>query len=256
VRDILSNAQGKLAEVFQDSMVRNRHLSSANWLRYGDTYSKAFFDFHRIGKKKALLKELETESGTIMNQHDLTHYIIDYYTHLYTSDAVALDTAEAQEQCWHSVPIKVTRDINLNLTRNLTLTEIHDAIRALPKGKAPGHDGVPMEFFHECAQEVASDLLKAFTAMLNAGETSTYINKGLIKLIPKSSNHARLSNWRPITLLSKIYKILAKTLTGRVQVALPHIVMPNQTGFVEGRSILDNALMAQEALKWAEESDF
>jgi len=40
--------------------------------------------------------------------------------------------------------------MNLNLIRNLTLSEIHDAIRALPKGKALGHDGVPMEFFHEC----------------------------------------------------------------------------------------------------------
>jgi hypothetical protein len=48
---------------------------------------------------------------------------------------------------------------------------------------------------------------------------------------------------------------LAKTLARRVQAALPHIIKPNQTGFVEGRSILDNAFMAQEALEWAEESD-
>jgi hypothetical protein len=74
------------------------------------------------------------------------------------------------------------------------LKEIHNAIRALPKGKAPGHDGVPMEFFHECAQEVAPDLLQAFMAMLDTGETSTHINKGLIMLIPKSGDHARLSN--------------------------------------------------------------
>jgi hypothetical protein len=51
-----------------------------------------------------------------------------------------------------------------------------------------------MEFFHECAQEVATDLLKAFMAMLNAGETLAYINKGLITFIPKSGDHARLSN--------------------------------------------------------------
>jgi hypothetical protein len=216
VRDILSDAQGKLAEVFRDSVAHNRHLSSANWLRYGDTYSKAFFDFHRIGKKKALLRELETEYGTITGQHDLTHYITDYYTRLYTSDAFAPSTVEAQEQCWHNVSTKVMGDINSNLIRNLTLTEIRDAIRALPKGKAPGHNGVPMEFFHEFAKEVVPDLLKAFTAMLNAGETSAYINKGLITLTPKSGNHARLSNWRPITLLESTYKILAKTLARRV----------------------------------------
>jgi hypothetical protein len=65
VREILSDAQGKLAEVFQDSVACNRHLIATNWLKYEDTCSKVFFDFHRIGKKKTLLRALEIESGTI-----------------------------------------------------------------------------------------------------------------------------------------------------------------------------------------------
>jgi len=36
---------------------------------------------------------------------------------------------------------------------------------------------------------------------------------------------------------------------------LPHVIRPNQIGFVEGRSILDNVFMAQEALEWAEENN-
>ncbi len=215
VRDILSDAQSKLAEVL-DSVVRNQHLSSAKWLTYRDTYSKPFFDFHRIGKKKALLRELETESGTIMGQSDLTDYIIDYYKRLYASEVNTLGTKEAQELCWFSVPAKVGENTNSFLTQKLTLAEVHGAIRALPKGKAPGHDGVPMEFFNECAQEVAPDLLNAFTAMLKAGETLPFINKGQITFIPKSGDQTRLGNWRLITLLDSLYKILAKLLVGRV----------------------------------------
>jgi len=101
-----------------------------------------------------------------------------------------------------------------------------------------------MEFFHECAQEVTLDLLQAFMAMLSEGATSTYINKGVMNLIPKSRDHAKLNNWRPITLLGSTYKILAKVLTGRLQAVLPHIIRPNQMGFVEGRSILDNVFLA------------
>jgi hypothetical protein len=74
-------------------------------------------------------------------------------------------------------------------------------------------------------------------------------------LLPKIGDQARLSNWRPITLLGSIYKILAKTLAGRIQLAFTHIIRLNQTGFVEGRNILDNVFMAQEALRWAKESD-
>jgi hypothetical protein len=65
VREILSKSQAKLAKVFQTSVERNSHLSAAKWLRYGDTCSKTFFDFHRIGKKKTLLKELKVDGGTI-----------------------------------------------------------------------------------------------------------------------------------------------------------------------------------------------
>ncbi len=185
VRSILSDSQGKLAKVFQNSVKRNRHLSSSNWLRYGDTCSKAFFDFHRIGKKKTLLRELETETRTITGQNDLTQYITNYYTRLYSSDAHTLGTEEAQAECWTSVLVKVTQDTNASLTRDLTVRDILDAIKALPKGKAPGHNGVPMEFFHEYAEEVAPTLLQAFTARLNAGATSAPINKGLITLIPE-----------------------------------------------------------------------
>jgi len=255
VRGLLSEAQGQLTEEFQDSVARNRHLSSASWLRYGDTCSKTFFDFHRIGEKKALMRELETNSRTVSGQQDLAHYVTSFYTRLYTSDADSPDTSAAQELCWQSVPSRVSVDANEGLVGSLSVEEVAKAIRALPKGKAPGHDGIPMEFFHECENEIAPDLHQAFSALLKEGETSEFINKGIITLIPKSGDHARLNNWRLITLLGSIYKILAKLLAGRLQAVLPNIIRQNQTGFVEGRSISDNVFIAQESLGWAEESN-
>jgi hypothetical protein len=83
--------------------------------------------------------------------------------------------------------------------------------------------------------------------MLRNEETSELINKGLIILIPKSGDHARIGNWRPITLLGSLYNILAKTLARQLQTFLPSIIRPSQIGFVEGRCILDNTFLAQEA---------
>jgi hypothetical protein len=62
--------------------------------------------------------------------------------------------------------------------------------------------------------------------MLRNGETSEWINKGLITLIPKSGDHAKIENWRPITLFRSLYKILAKTLARRLQMFLPNIIRP------------------------------
>jgi hypothetical protein len=236
-------------------VVRNHQLSTATWFRYGDTCSKRFFDFHRIGRKRTLLKELSTEDGEVTGQEDLAHYVHSFYTHIYTSEANAPGTHEAREVCWTSTPTRVSNETNKELTQELTLKEIQEAILAMPKDKAPGCDGIPTEFFQEFLSEVSPTLLQAFSAMLRNGETSELFNKGLIILIPKSGNHARIGNWRPITLLGSLYKILAKTLAKRLQTFLPSIIRPSQTGFVKGRCILDNTFLAQEAQDWAEESN-
>jgi len=255
VRNILSVSQGNLADTLQDQVTGNHQLFVASWFRYGDTCSKQFFDFHRIGRKRTLLKELETDVRTITRQTDLAHYMRNFYERLYASEAHALGTTEAREECWSSIPTRVSAEMNDELVRELTLKEILDAIATMPRDKALGNDGIPTEFFQELAEDIAPTLLKAFMAMLKLGETSVAINKGLITLIPKSGDHARLGNWRPITLLGNLYKILAKTLARRLQGILPTIVKPNQTGFIERRNIFDNTFLAQETLEWAMESN-
>jgi hypothetical protein len=90
--------------------------------------------------------------------------------------------------------VRAIADVNKALTQNLTLEEIHKAIQALPKGKAPGHDWIPIEFFQACASEVAPTLFKAYTAMMASGEASNHINRGLITLIPKTGNRSKLRN--------------------------------------------------------------
>jgi len=92
-------------------------------------------------------------------------------------------------------------------------------------------------------------------AMLASGEASNYINRGLITLIPKTGDCSKLRNWKLITLLGSVYKILAKTLAERLQSFLPCVIRPNQIGFVEGKNILNNVFIAQDSLDWAVESD-
>jgi len=112
VRNILLTAQGHMADSLQEQVARNHQLSASTWFRYGDTCSKKFFDFHRIGRKRTLFKELTTEEGEIKGQEDLVHYVRSYYTHLYTSKAGAPGTSEAQEECWASTPTRVLIETN------------------------------------------------------------------------------------------------------------------------------------------------
>ncbi len=107
-----------------------------------------------------------------MGQMDLSQYVTNFYANLYMSKEHALGTSEAQERCWENVLVKVTKVMNIAMTKDLTLQEIVEAIATLPKGKAPRHDGIPTKFFQEYVVEVAPTLLIAFKAMLYQGRTS------------------------------------------------------------------------------------
>jgi hypothetical protein len=98
--------------------------------------------------------------------------------------------------------------------------------------------------FQKNVEKIAPTLFLAFRAMLSLGLTSDLINKGMITLILKSKNHSKLGNWRPITLLGSIYKILVKILFRKMQVHLPFVIRPNQTNFVMGTNILKKKLLS------------
>lgn len=65
----------------------------------------------------------------------------------------------------------------------------------------------------------------------------------------------RLTNYRPISLLGTIYKILAKLMANRLIDLLPKWIKPSQTAFVKGRCIFDNVFLAYESMEWALESN-
>ena len=50
-----------------------------------------------------------------------------------------------------------------------------------------------------------------------------------------------------MTILNTVYKILAKTISMRLQPILPHCIHGSQIGFLKERSILDNIVTFWEA---------
>ncbi|RVW50079.1 putative ribonuclease H protein [Vitis vinifera] len=65
---------------------------------------------------------------------------------------------------------------------------------------------------------------------------------------PKKSGAEDLRDFRPISLLGGLYKLLAKVLANRMKKVVGKVVSTSQNAFVKGRQILDASLIANEVI--------
>jgi len=56
----------------------------------------------------------------------------------------------------------------------------------------------------------------------------------------------RVADFRPISLVSSVYKILSKVLANRLRMVIGNVVSDSQSAFIKGRQILDGILIANE----------
>ena len=81
-------------------------------------------------------------------------------------------------------------------------------------------------------------IVNAVEYAFNNKRLSVTQNLGIISIIPKGEKDKRfLTNWRPLTLLNSLYKLVSGSITERIKPALSSIIHPDQKGFVAGRYI-------------------
>ncbi|KAH1096691.1 hypothetical protein J1N35_013612 [Gossypium stocksii] len=74
------------------------------------------------------------------------------------------------------------------------------------------------------------------------------MNNTLIVLIPKVQNLETFGQFRPISLCSVLYKLIMKVISNRFKHIFPKIITQEQVGFIAGRSINENIILAQEVI--------
>lgn len=74
------------------------------------------------------------------------------------------------------------------------------------------------------------------------------LNDTNIRVIPKCGNPNIMKDLRSISLCNMAYKIVSKLVANRLKKCLDKCIGEEQSSFVEGRSILENAMISFEVL--------
>ncbi|WMV18188.1 hypothetical protein MTR67_011573 [Solanum verrucosum] len=147
------------------------------------------------------------------------------------------------------IPKCITAEENEEMTKLPDQEEVYRVVSALNGSSACGPDGFTGYFFQYCWEIIGEDITKVVKAFFCGQELPKFITHTNLVLLPKKESVKSFTDLRPISLSSFINKVISRMVHERMILVLPNIISQNQAGFVKGRSITENILLAQEIIR-------
>jgi hypothetical protein len=100
---------------------------------------------------------------------------------------------------------------------------------------APGVDGISNWFLKKYWTYFRHGIHRYALRCFETGTLTEVFRGATVKLIPKKGDLSQLKNWRPISLLSNVYKVLSRALNIRLNTIVNRVCSRAQKGFNDSR---------------------
>ncbi len=248
----LTNLQNQLDSLYIEKARGAFIRSRARWLEEGEKNSSYFFGLEKQRQTKKKINKLLINDVNTDNQDQINEEIRHFYDKLYESNFSEEDCQLFLEKIKE---YKKTMDENFRqlMEDKLRIEELDIAIGRMSKGKAPGLDGLTVEFYVHFWNDIRVLLYNALLQCISSGHLSPTMKRGIITLVPKpNKDKLLLDNWRPITLLCNDYKLLAHVYSRRLDTGLSKLIDECQSAFVKGRNIHNHTRLILDFVDYRE----
>lgn len=140
----------------------------------------------------------------------------------------------------------INEEDNCMLGKILESKEVNKVVFNLNGDRSCGPDGLSGKFFQTSWGIVRLDIIRLVQNFFNSNSLPKSITHANLVLIPKKENIQSFLDIILTSLSNFVNKILSRITHDRVKGLLPFIIFYNTLGFVKGRSIIENVLLAQE----------
>ncbi|GKC55783.1 RNA-directed DNA polymerase, eukaryota [Tanacetum coccineum] len=147
-------------------------------------------------------------------------------------------------------PKTLTCDQQVELESDVSNEEIKRAVWDCGTDKSPGPDGFTFGFYRRFWNLIENDVYDVVKYFFTYGVIPKGCNSSFIALILKILDANMVKDFRPISLIGSLYKIIAKIWANRLVGVLGDIVNEVQSAFIAERQILDGPFILNEVLQW------
>lgn len=221
-----------------------RDKSRVRWLKDGDRNTSFLHNMVKLRSLNKSISSLTVNQTVLSDQASIAAHVVQHVEHSFTRDHNIIDTGLVERV----IPSLVTEEDNCTLLAIPTREEIHATVKAMDGFSAPGPDGFGGCFFSHCWSIIASDVVLAVQSFFQDGFIMPHFNSNVLILIPKLADSDNILDFRPIALANFSFKIISRILADRLGPIAAKIVSPNQSAFIQGRSIADPIILTSECV--------
>lgn len=187
------------------------------------------------------------QGNVVTNKGEIIKSIEEFYSKLYASN--------------QAEPINIsTRPTILNVNSEeipqIDKGELLHALKSMKNNKAPGDDGLTVDTIKAGGEHLINIIKDILNRCIHQGEVPTSWNNAIVTIIHKKGDDTNLANYRPISLLPHLYKLLTKIVTNRLNNKFDAFQPPEQAGFRKSFSTIDHIHTVRNLIEKSVEYNF
>jgi len=221
-----------------------KQMSRCKLLKEGDRNTRYFHTLATIRRKRNLISTIKKDEVTLTEPAQVRKAFIQHFKQLYASQETPIYELSSLGSN------KLTPEVSARLEEPVTSLEVKDALNSCALSKALGYDGFNIKCIKHVWPMIGEDFSRFIIQFFETGHLPPSINITWVTLIPKEKVAEEVKDYRPISMVGSVYKVIAKILSKRLREVIPELIREVQTTFIKGRQILYGALIANETVHW------
>lgn len=178
---------------------------------------------HKITKMK------DQQGNIISDNRKISEHIKDFYTHLYISSRPD-----------PSITNTTVCNVGSEDVPEIAKQEIQAALKQMKNRKCPGEDRITCEMLKMGGAIIENSIQILLNKCLQEGKIPDAWQNAEVILLFKKGDNSNIENYRPISLLSHLYKLLTRIITNRLTNKFDAYQPVEQAGFRKGFSTIDH----------------